>query len=228
VIASVHICDSNPLRNLTRSIPKPASVPGLRWSHRALCGEPSPGARPDVQLGRGGLVAWWDDDDALDRFLAQDPKAAPLREGWSVRLRPTRTRATWPNADFDPFPQENERHDGVHAAITLGTAHLPTFPRFLKASSLLEEQFIADENGIWGLAMTLPQRIVMTLTFWEDQDATDAYTRSGAHEEAMKRHYDFPTDTHEFVSEGGFFGFQPYALTGRLVGKNATPARLTG
>jgi hypothetical protein len=228
VIASVHLCDSSPWRNLIRSTAKPATVPGLRWSHKALCGQLSAGARPQVQPGRGGMVAWWDDDDALDRFLADDPKAAPLRGGWSVRLQPTRTRATWPNADFDPFPEDNVRHEGVHAAITLGTARVPRFPRFLKASSLLEEQFLGDEFGIWGLAVTLPPRIVMTLTFWESQDATDAYTRSGAHGEAMRQYYDFPTDKHEFVSDGGFFGFQPYALAGRLAGRNPTPARLSG
>ncbi len=63
----------------------------------------------------------------------------------------------------------------------------------------------------------------MTLTFWIDQDATDAFVRSGAHGDAMKAHYDFKTDDHEFISEGGFFGFDPYRMHGALTGKNATP-----
>lgn len=228
MIASVHIADAPVLRNLRRATPKPAEVPGLRWSNKALCGQLSPTARPDVQPGRGGMVAWWDDDDALDAFLADHPKAEPFAEGWSIRLRPTRTRATWPDADFDPFPEPAHRHDGVHAAITLGTALIPSLPRFLKISSALEDQFLRDDGGLWALAVTLPPRVVMTLTFWRDQDATDAYVRSGAHGQAMKDHYDFPTDDHEFISQGGFFGFQPYAMTGQLAGKNPTPPRLLG
>jgi len=226
MIASVHMCDTNVVRNLTRLAPKPAQVEGLRWCRKALCAEPSPGPRPSVQLGRGGILAWWDDDAALNRFLAEHPKAAPFRDGWSVRLRPTRSRATWPKADFNPFPEKNQRHDGVHVALTLGTARLPSFPRFMKVSGNLEEQFVNDEHGLWGLAMTLPPRIVMTMTFWSSQDATDAYIHSGAHGAAIRDHYDLRTDVHEFVSDGGFFGFQPYAMTGRLSGKNPTPESL--
>lgn len=228
MIASVHLTDSPMLSNLRRRTPKPDEVDGLRWSNKAMCGQLSPTARPDVQPGRGGLVAWWEEEEALDAFLAVDPRAAPFVDGWSVRLRPTRTRATWPDAEFDPFPHPAERHEGVHAAITLGTALLPRLPRFLKVSSNLEDQFLHDEGGLWGVAMTLPPKVVMTLTFWRDQDATDAYVHSGAHSQAMKDHYDFPSDDHEFISQGGFFGFQPYSMTGRLTGKNATPSTLLG
>ncbi len=224
MIATVHIVDANPLRNLVRRTPRVGAIDGLRWSKKALCGQFSPGAMPDAQLRRGGFVAWWEDDDAVDQFEAENPRAEPFRSGWAVRLRPTRTRATWPNAEFDPFPEPNERHEGTHAAITLGTALVPKFPRFLRASSPLDDQFVADPNGIWGIAITMPPRIVMTLTFWTDQDATDAFVRSGSHGAAMKAHYDFKTDDHEFISAGGFFGFEPYAMRGALDGKNATPA----
>lgn len=224
MIASVHLVDSNPVRNFARRRPKAGAVDGLRWSRKALCGQFSPGAMPDAQIGRGGFVAWWDDDAALDAFEASHPLAVPYRDGWSVRLRPTRSRAAWPGADFDPFPGPNERHDGTHAAVTLGTALIPRFPRFMRASSPLDDQFVADPNGIWGIAITFPPRTVMTLTFWTDQDATDGFVRSGAHGEAMRAHYDFKTDSHEFISDGGFFGFEPYRMRGSLTGKNATPA----
>lgn len=227
MIASVHIVDSSPVRNLRRRTPRVRDVDGLRWAKKAICGQFSPGAMPDAQPGRGGMVAWWDDDAALDRFESDHPSAPLVADGWSVRLRPTRTRARWPDADFDPFPQPDERHDGMHAAITLGTAHLRTFPRFLRASSPLDDQFVADPDGIWGIAVTMPPRTVMTLTFWTDQDRTDAYVRSGAHADAMKAHYDFRTDEHEFIDTGGFFGFEPYAMRGALQGKNATPAGFT-
>ncbi len=79
MIASVHVIDASPLRTVTRTSPKPSQVDGLRWSNKALCGAFSPAVRPDVQPRRSGLVAWWDDDDALEGFLADHPNAAPFR-----------------------------------------------------------------------------------------------------------------------------------------------------
>lgn len=227
MIASVHLSDLSAARNPRRRIPKPETTNGMRWSHRILAGQPSPSAIPAVQLARGGMVAWWDDDAALDAFLS-GPAPEWMHSSWSVRLRPTRSRAMWPKMDVDPFPQPNERHDGLHVAITLGTARAARLPKFLKVSSALEGQFLDDPNGVWGLACALPPLIVMTMTFWTDQDATDAYTHSGAHGAAMREHYDFRTDDHTFVSDGGFYGFQPYAFAGRLTGTNPTPDELSG
>jgi len=180
-----------------------------------------------VQPGRSGLVTWWDDDEALDAFLATDGGSS-LSDGWSVRLRPTRSRAVWPKFDGDPFPQPNERHDGIHTAITLGSSRPARLRRFLNVTGKLNEQFQGNRDGIWGTGFTLPPLIAMTMTFWTDQDAVDAYTRSGAHGAAMKAHYDFPTDRHDFVSDGGFYGFQPYGFVGRLTGINPTHPMISG
>ncbi len=224
MIASVHVVDSAVLANVRRRAPKPATVPGMRWSRKALCGELSPGMTPAADLRRGAMVAWWDDDESLDVFLADDPRARAYDAGWTVRLQPVRGRASWPKAEFDPMPVEPIQHGGIHAAATLGSARVRKVPGFFKVSGHLEQQFLDDAAGIWGLAITMPPRMVMTLTFWESAQATDAFVRSGAHGAAMKDHYDFPTDTHDYVADGGFFGFRPYAMQGRLTGKNPTPA----
>lgn len=226
MLASVHIVDTGIIKNLTRRVPKPASIPGLRWSKKAICGRLSPGIMPAADPRRGGMVAWWNDDASLDNFLDHDPRAAPYADGWSVRLQPVRGRATWPKADFDPSPDAPVDHDGIHVAATLGAAHIHKIPGFFSASGHLEQQFVDDPAGLWGLAITMPPRLVMTLTFWENTAATDAYVNSGAHGQAMKDHYDFATETHEYVAPGGFFGFRPYAMTGELAGKNPTPAAI--
>lgn len=223
MIASVHVVDTGVVANLTRRAPKPATVPGLRWSRKALCGELSPGALPVPDLHRGALVAWWDDDAALDAFLADDPRAGAYAAGFTVRLLPVRGRATWPKADFDAAPAAPIAHEGIHAAATLGSAHVLKVPGFFKVSGGLEQQFVDDEHAVWGLAITMPPRMVMTLTFWEDAAATDAFVTSGAHGRAMADHYDFATDTHDYVGDGGFFGFAPYGVTGALTGRNPTP-----
>ena len=226
VIASVHLVDGSALASLTRRTPRVPSTPGLRWARKAWCARFSPGIRPSPQPGRSGFVAWWDDDAALDAFLTTHPLAPAYRGGWGVRLRPVRMRAQWPGAEFDPLPSGPERHDGVHAAITLGAAHLRSLLGFIRTSSAIEDQFVDDPGGRWGVAISMFPRIVMTLTFWDDQDATDAFVGRGAHAEAMRNNYDFATDTHQYVAPGGFFGFQPYAMTGNLTGPNPTPSDL--
>ncbi|NNE74099.1 MAG: hypothetical protein HKN26_10575 [Acidimicrobiales bacterium] len=223
MIASVHLVDTGVVKNLTRRVSKPADVPGLLWSGKMLCGQLGPGALPDVDLGRGGMVAWWKDDAALDAWWADDPRAQVYRTGWQTRLRLRRGRASWPNADFEVAPSTEPSATDLHAAVTLGKTRVLRAPRFLKASAGLEEQFVDDPGSVWGVAITMPPRTVMTLTFWQSMEATDRYIGSGAHGNAMQKHYDFPSDTHEFVTDGGFFGFEPYAMEGKLGGKNPTP-----
>lgn len=229
MLASVHLIDAPVRDTVRRRTPKVGSVPGLRWARRALAARFTPGLRPGVQPRRQGMVAWWDDEASLDRFLDQHPTGAAFAAGWTARLRPTRSRARWPGADFDPCPQGTATsHDGLHVAVTLGTAIIPKVPGFVRASSPLEDQFLADERGVWGTAMTLLPRILATVTVWEDTGATDAYVRSGAHAEAMRRHYDFRTDDHDYITEGGFFGFEPIGFQGRLGGRNPTVAAIEG
>lgn len=112
---------------------------------------------------------------------------------------------------------------GPSIAITIGTAYLRTIIPFTKVNSGLEDQFLATPGGIWGTLMTnLPQRLVATLTIWEDSKAALDYMRSGAHGRAIRDHYDPVKDPtgHRFVTGGGFFGFRPLTTSGSLAGRN--------
>jgi hypothetical protein len=83
MIASVHIADvgGRSALALVRKVPKPAEISGLRHANIALSAPLSDSliARPDP--GRVGLVAFWDDDDAIDGFLTSHPLAAKLAGG---------------------------------------------------------------------------------------------------------------------------------------------------
>ena len=125
-----------------------------------------------------------------------------------------------------PLPEGPEPHDGVHVGITLGTSILKTTSRFLRVSSTAEHQLLEDPNALWGIGLTSPPTLVMTISVWKDSAATDAYVHTGAHAKLIEDHYDFATANHEFVNEGGFFGFAPYGISGSLGGRNATPAAL--
>lgn len=68
MIASVHVADvgaRRALRILARP-PRPSSTPGLR-ADVGLTAPLSASVLPSPDVGRVGLVAFWDEEDALDR-----------------------------------------------------------------------------------------------------------------------------------------------------------------
>ena len=140
-----------------------------------------------------------------------------------------RAVGVWPGLDHDMVAEAGDAARGMtgpSVAITIGTAYLRTVVPFLKVNSGLEDQFLDTPGGIWGTLLTnLPQRLVATLTIWEDSKAALDYMRSGAHGQAIRDHYDPAKDPtgHTFVTGGGFFGFRPLATSGSVAGRNPLP-----
>lgn len=178
------------------------------------------------------MVACWDDDAALDAFLADHPTGQVLADGWHVRMELIRAVGIWPGFDHDMVAEAGTKArdiSGPSVAVTIGTAYLKTAVPFLKVTAGLEEQFLASPSGIWGTGMSnLPQRLVATLTIWQSADDAAHYMKTGAHGEAVKNHFDHQKDPtgHTYVTGGGFFGFRPLSAHGSLSGKNAPPADL--
>jgi hypothetical protein len=178
------------------------------------------------------MVACWEDDAAIDRFLADHPTGRAFASGWHVRLELIRAAGMWPGIDDDMVAAAGTkatRATGPSVAITIGTAYLKTIVPFLRVNDGLEDQFMDTPSGLWGTQMTnLPQRLVATLTVWESADAAVDYIRSGAHGAAVDAHYDPVKDPtgHTFVTGGGFFGFRPLSMHGAVGGKNAVSAVL--
>src|SRR5215213_9786264 len=140
MIASVHIADVGVRRALPllRRSPAPGSEPGLRHADVALTAPLGASVLPKPDLRRVGLVAFWDDDDALDRFLERSSLAAALADGWHVRLEPTRLWGTWPGVPDDlPRPRQAP-HDGPAVVLTLGRLRLTQAPRFFRTSARAE------------------------------------------------------------------------------------------
>src|SRR5438309_11714444 len=96
--ASVHVADVGvrSALTLTRKSPAPGSIAGLRNAEVAIAAPLGGSVLPRPQLGRAALIGFWDDDEALDRFLAEHPLAARFASGWHVRLAPLRAHGTWP------------------------------------------------------------------------------------------------------------------------------------
>src|SRR4051794_19369278 len=94
MIASLHIADVG-ARSALRGVRRAPSAAGLRHANVALTAVLGGSLRPSPNLGRPALVAFCDDDAAVDRFLSDHPMAQALRGGWHVRLGPLRVFGSW-------------------------------------------------------------------------------------------------------------------------------------
>lgn len=178
------------------------------------------------------MVACWEDEAALDRFLSEDPYGQVMADGWCARMELVRAVGVWPGLEDSMTEVADDKArdmTGPSLAVTIGTAYLKSAIPFLRVNSGLEDQFLETPSGLWGTALTnLPQRLVATLTIWENLDSAYDYMKSGAHGAAVKAHYNPRKDPtgHTFVTGGGFFGFRPISNTGSVSGKNPLDASL--
>jgi hypothetical protein len=219
MIASVHLVDVSPATSLRllRAQPKPSRTRGLRQAHLAFAATlgPSVLSRPDPR--RIGLIAFWDDDPALDAFEANDPLAAELLRGWHVRLEPLRAGGAWPGLATDLPSGRSVPHDGPVAALTLGRLRITQAVRFLKASARAEAALLETPGLRWATGFGRPP-IVSTFSLWDDSRslATYAYGRGEpAHPDAITA-----SETEPFHKQQAFIRFHPYAAAGRLTRAN--------
>jgi len=235
VIFSAHVAESSTIRSLRRKTPVADDVPGLRSARIAPAARANKKPYPSPQLSRECMVACWEDESSIDRFLGDHPTGRVLASGWMAKMELIRAVGVWPGLDDDLTAEAGDRsrgYTGPTLAVTIGTAYLRSILPFVRVNNGLEAQFLDAPGAIWGTLMTnLPQRLVATLTIWEHSRAALEYVRHGAHGQAVADHFDPIKDPtgHTFVTGGGFFGFRPLRVTGAVGGKNPmTATMLTG
>lgn len=219
MIASVHVADvgrRSALRVL-RKAPKPAAVPGLRQANVALTAPLKGSLRKSPQLGRAALIAFWDDDAALDRFLADDPLAQTMSGGWRVRLVPLRVHGTWPGVPDDLPHGRTVAHEGPAAVVTLGRVKLGRVVPFLRTSAKAEGAVLDARGLIWATGLAKPP-FVSTCSLWQSSDALSAY----AYGDDMPAHPNaIAADRKKgFHHQSAFIRFRPYGSEGKLDGRN--------
>jgi hypothetical protein len=222
VIGSVHVADlgRRSALGVLRKAPKPASTPGLRNANLGITKPPSASFRDGPDFGRVALVAFWDDDAALDTFLAGHPLAQKLAGGWRVRLAPLRIHGSWPGVPDDVPRARNVEHDGPAAVLTLGRFRWRRVVPFLRTSAKAEGAVVDAPGKIWATAMAKPP-FVATCSLWQSADALRAYAYSGevpAHPDAIAA-----DQANGFHHQSAFIRFRPYASEGKLDGRNPMP-----
>ena len=226
MIASVHIADMGVRSALvaTRKAPRAGSIAGLRSAAVGLAAPLGEKLRPSVQFGRAGLIAFWDDDIAIDRFLSDHPLAERFASGWQARLAPLRAFGTWPGLPPDVPAQRSVDHDGPVAVLTLGRPRARELIRFVRTSAKASASAVVAPGMLWATGLARPVSFVATCSLWESTRAASTFAYGHAnhgHPDAIAADQAKP-----FHHESAFIRFHPYESHGSLGGKNPLPAGL--
>ena len=223
-VASVHIADVGIRKGLrfVRKAPTPSSIQGLRHADVGLTAPLSSSLLAKPSPGRVGLIAFWDDDDALGAFLADHPLAAMLSGGFHARLEPLRAFGSWPGLPADLAVNRTTEYQGPAVVLTLGRLRLSQTVRFLRTSSRAEGAVVGAPGLVWATGLARPP-FVSTCSLWESVDALSAYAyreKDAAHPTAISA-----DRTKPFHRRQAFVRFRPYAIHGQLHGRNPLPER---
>lgn len=220
MIVSVHLADVGlpQAQRLLFRRPKRRDLPGLTYAEPVLTaplGQGSP--RPD--LGRIGLIAAWDDDIALDRFLGGHPFAERLAGGWHVRLEPLRCFGSWAGMPGLPSRELPVEDDEPVVALTLGRLRIGRARPFLGSATPAEREAVANPAVVasTGFARPALPPLVSTFTIWRSAAEMREYAfgKDGTHQAAVRADRATP-----FHHESAFVRFRPYASEGSWEGRD--------
>jgi len=206
---------------MLRERPRLSDVPGLTYAEPVLSTPLRDGPVPRPGPGRIGLIAAWEDDGALDRFLDDHPLAARFADGWHVRLEPLRVYGSWSRMPGLPVREKPVDDEEPVAVLTLGHTKLHRAVPFLRTSEPAERAAIGDPAVLASTAFARPPRFVSTFSLWRSAAAMRGYAHSagGAHQAAVKADRAKP-----FHREAAFIRFRPYASRGSWSGRDPLAA----
>jgi hypothetical protein len=223
MIVSVHLAEVGWRRapRMLRGQPRPGDVHGLTYAEPVLSTPLRDGPIPRPGPGRVGLIAAWEDDLALDRFLDGHPFAARFAAGWHVRLEPLRVYGSWSRMPGLPATERPAEDAEPVAVLTLGHTKLHRAVPFLRASGPAERAAVGDPAVLASTAFARPPRFVSTFSLWRSAAEMREYAHrsGGAHQAAVRADRAKP-----FHSESAFIRFRPYASQGNWDGRNPLSA----
>jgi hypothetical protein len=224
MILSVHLADVGFMqaqRLLFQRLDATA-IPGMTYAEPAFTA-PLGHRVPRPHPNRIALIAAWDDDAALDRFLAGHPLAERLADGWHVRLEPRRCFGSWSALPGLPTGELPVEDDEPVAALTLGRLRVIRTRSFLKSGAPAERDAVRNPALLasTGLARLARPRLVSTFSIWRSAAAMQDYAfgKDGPHQAAVRADRARP-----FHHESAFVRFRPYASRGAWDGRDPLAA----
>jgi hypothetical protein len=230
--ATVQITDCGVLSGFRRTggRPIPRSTIGLLEA-RAMTAGPFDGTKvPRPQLSRVGVIAFWSDDEAIDRYEEELRHLHGITQpaGWTARLEPIRAVPSSGGhfygvpADIPRSPSDD--YHGPVVVITIAkTKRLRTVP-FLRANAPADAAVTKADGFMWGSGFAnLPQSVVATVSLWESGAAAHAYAvKAPGHRAAMSQEA-----RKSFHHVNSFIRLRPYSVNGELAGRNPLDASVT-
>lgn len=219
-IFSLHLAATTPATTMGALFRPPATskIAGLRHAEcmAAMTLGSSIFSPARMQLRNLAVFASWEDEGALDAFLADTRLGRTLSAGWHVRLELLRR---WGHhSGFEDLPTNAENPDPTQpvVAITLARLKLPELVRFIRWGKPVEEQVRDHPGAILALAAIRPPRTFSTFSIWRSQqEMTDMVHGKGSfpgadrHAKAMVErdrkdfHHEFTTLRFRAISEHG-------------------------
>lgn len=219
MIMSLHLAEVSPGKAMSalRNGPKPEAHEGLQWASPFLMSPlRAESAMFDVKPTGAAMLAAWESDDALDRFLSH-PRAKAYENGWRARFEPVRTVGAWPGLLELPR-REIPVDDHPIGVLTLARVRLNKMVPFVAAASHAERDAVHHPAFLEGTSLIRPPNHVATFSLWRSVKEMRQYTVGsypGGHVRAMKRH-----EEQDFHHETLFVRLRPYAVDGHWNGRN--------
>ncbi len=204
-------------RALVRA-PSSAAVPGLDHAEcLALMRLGAATLSPErMQLRRLAVFAQWRDEDAVDRFLGEDPLGRHLAAGWHVRLQFLRRWSTLAALPGLPARAGTWEQDEPVVAVTVARMRRREVPRFLRWGKPVE-RLVRDHPGTTlALAAFRPPHTISTFSVWrtvrEMEEMVrghsavpdpERHTAAMAERERRDFHHEFATYRFRPLSEHG-------------------------
>jgi len=219
-IFSFHLVETTPAATVRAFCcpPRMGQVAGL---HHAECMAAMTLGAPilsptRMQLRNLAVFAAWENNGALDAFLADSDLGRTLSEGWHVRLELLRRWGQFSELDDLPPNPENTDPDQPVVAVTLARLKLPQVFRFIRWGKPVEEQVRDHPGTSLAFAAVRPPRTFSTFSIWRSQrEMTDmvhgrgSSPGAGSHAGAMVErnrkdfHHKFTTLRFRAVEERG-------------------------
>jgi hypothetical protein len=219
VIATVHLAATGIRQGLRvyRAALDPATVAGLTYAEKVLTAPLSSAVLPRPTLAELGLIASWEDDEHVDRFLADPALAGPFASGWHVRMRPLRVFGAWPKMPGLPEKPLPVDDDEPVVVLTLGRPRFSRLHTFLPTSARAEAAIDGAAGLLASTGFAHPPRLVSTFSVWQTVAAmrTYAHDAAGAHMAAVRGDRDVG-----FHHESAFIRLRPYFTAGSWRGRD--------
>ncbi|MDA1361867.1 hypothetical protein O1R50_19725 [Glycomyces luteolus] len=222
-VHSFHLAPA-PVRRSVGAMLRPPAAQGLRHVE-VLAGMElgAPVASPRrMQLRQLAVFAEWEDEAALDAFLAEQPLGRALGAGWHVRLEFLRR---WGSVrELAHLPAEAGRTDPGEpvVAVTLARVRLPELPRFIHWGRPVERQVRDHPETTLALAAMRPVRTVSTFSVWTSSRAMTGMVFGRGEGDAAARHSAAMAerDRRDFHHEFTTLRFRPLSEHGSWQGRS--------